>query len=311
MRSVEKAMNSRSYSGLIAAAVTPMLTDGSINVTAVPAIVERLIEDGVRGLYVCGSTGEGVSLTIGERKSVAEAYVQAAAGRLPVMVQVGHNSLAEAQELARHAQDCGASAVSATCPSYFRVDSIDTLVECMAEIACGSATLPFFYYHIPALTGNQLCMPTFLERAGQRIENLAGLKYTTPELHVYQRCQQVAAERFEIFWGTDEMLLPALACGASAAIGSTYNIAAPLYSTIVQAFEHNELERARDLQLQAIQMVAVMQQFPFHAALKAVMCMQGMEVGSCRWPLPQLAPDETSKLESQLRELGFFQWRTG
>ena len=111
--------------GLVAATYTPFKPDRSLDLAAVPDLVERLLTDGVDGLYVCGSTGEGVSLSTPERKQVTEAYIAAAADRMPVVVQVGHNSLAEARDLAAHAEAAGADATSAMPPSYFKPGIFD------------------------------------------------------------------------------------------------------------------------------------------------------------------------------------------
>lgn len=296
------------HHGLIAAALTPLAQDGSFNDKAVVPMVDRLISEGVRGLYVCGSTGEGVSLTTAERKSVAEAFVSAAAGRIPVFVQVGHNSLRDAADLAQHAASIGADNISATCPNYFKVGSIEVLVDCMLEIANAAPDRPFYYYHIPSLTGNQLSMPKFLHLASERIPNLAGIKYTTPELHVFEQCQRVLGSRFEIFWGTDEMLLPALAGGAKAAIGSTYNIAATLYNRIIDAFAAGEIDAAREMQALVIDMIAVLLDYPFHAAMKHVMRLRGMELGPCRLPQVALTEEQADALEARLRKIGYFDW---
>ena len=195
--------------GLIAATTTPLADDGALQLDAIGPMVDRLLESGVRGLYVCGSTGEGMSLTCDERKQVVEATVAAVAGRVPVIVQVGHNSLADARNLAAHAADAGADVISATCPSYFKVGDVPALVECMQEIAAGAEGLPFYYYHIPALTGSQIDVVEFLRRGGDRIANLVGLKYTTTLVHEYQSCARVDDGRFDIVWGCDEMLLAA------------------------------------------------------------------------------------------------------
>lgn len=296
------------FRGLIAATLTPLHPNGRLLPEKIAPMVEQLIQDGVSGLYVCGSTGEGVSLTTTERKTATEEFIAAAAKRIPVLVQVGHNSLEEARQLAVHAAQCGADAISATCPNYFKVHSIGSLVDCMVGLSRGAPQLPFFYYHIPSLTGNQLDMPQFLERAADSIENLAGLKYTTPELHVYLQCQQVCDQRFQVFWGTDEMLMPAVVCGATAAIGSTYSIAAPLYRRMWSAVQHQNLELARILQMRAIEMIAVLLDFPFHAALKATMKFQGLDLGTCRQPLQQLDGNQEQQLELRLREIGFFDW---
>jgi N-acetylneuraminate lyase len=294
--------------GLIAATTTPLHHDGSLDLDAIAPMIDRLIESGVAGLYVCGSTGEGMSLTCDERKGVVEASVDAAAGRVPVIVQVGHNSLADAKDLAAHAAGCGADIISATCPSYFKVGDVAMLVDCMQQIASAAPGIPFYYYHIPALTGSNIDVVGFLRRGADRIPNLVGMKYTATLLHEYQSCLNVDDGHFDIVWGCDEMLLGAWATGAQAAIGSTYNIAAPLYQRIIDAFELGDLGTARRLQFHSVSMVEVMKGFSFHAALKEVMKMLGMPGGPCRLPISGLSPQEARSLDQQLQSIGFFDW---
>ncbi|HDP34410.1 MAG TPA: hypothetical protein ENN29_04805 [Candidatus Hydrogenedentes bacterium] len=160
--------------GLIAAAFTPMNGNGGINLKLIPDIVAFLLKQNIRGLYVCGSTGEGPSLATREREQVAAAYVEAAAGRIPVIVQVGHNSVEEARRLAGHAASIGADAVSAVSPSYFLPENIAALVETFARIADAAPATPFYYYHIPRLSGLSLSPLSFLEKAQDRIPTLAG-----------------------------------------------------------------------------------------------------------------------------------------
>lgn len=294
--------------GLIAATCSPLDGAGRVRTDLVPSMMDRLLNDGVSGVYVCGSTGEGMSLTSAERMTIAEAWIEAAAGRVPVIVQVGHNSLQEACRLAEHAQQSGADVVSATCPSYFRIASVELLSDCMADIAASAPQCPFYYYHIPQLTGSALDMLAFLEHAGRQIPNLAGLKYTAPTIHEFQACRELTERRFDVVWGCDEMLLSARVAGARAAIGSTYNIAAPLYRRLLSAFDEGRLEDARQLQLCSVRMVRAMAQFPFHPALKEVLRAQGIDAGPCRLPLPRLAPADRDQLLSDLTAIGFFDW---
>ena len=300
-------MKTRKLEGLIAATYTPLNENGSVNLDAMPSMVEHLLSCGVSGIYICGSTGEGMSLSSDERKAIAKAYVEATNLRAPVIVQVGHNSLAEARQLAEHAQRIGADAISATCPSYFKVADASTLTECMAELAAGAPDLPFYYYHIPVLTGSTLDVVEFLSRAGDRIANLAGLKYTDTKLHEFQTCLELDNGRFDVLWGCDEMLLGALATGARGAIGSTYNIAAPLYHKIISEFESGNLEAARALQSQSIKMNRTLASFPFHPAMKEVLGMLGLPCGPCRLPQRRRAYDEVNLLRGQLNEIGFFE----
>jgi len=294
--------------GLIAAACTPFDDRGRLNTDRIPPMVDHLLEMGVSGFYVCGTTGEGASLTGQERREVASAFVEAVRGRLPVLVQVGHNSLLEACGLAEHAAACGATAISANAPSYFRVSKTETLVGCMAEVAASAPRLPFYYYHIPELTGCTVSMVDFLQHAPEAIPNFAGLKYSSPTVHEFQRLLAAHGSQFDFLWGCDEMLLSALVVGARGAVGSTYNIAAPLFRGIIEAWSDGEVERARGLQELAVEMVAALERRPFHPALKEVLKIQGLDCGACRMPLRTLDALEVESLKADLEVIGFFRW---
>jgi N-acetylneuraminate lyase len=292
--------------GLIAATYTPLRDDGSLNLDQVPKIVEYLEQRGIGGLYVCGSTGEGMSLTGAERRAVAEAYVAAAGGRLKTIIQVGHNSLAEARELAPHAGQIGADVISATAPSYFKVGTVDTLVDCMFEISSGAPQTPFYYYHIPSLTGAALDMVEFLTAASGRLPNLAGLKYTAPMVHEYQACLELDGGKFDVLWGCDEMFLSALVVGARGGIGSTYNIAAPLYGKLISAFRQGDLLEAGRLQSRSVQLIRTIYQYPFHPAMKEILKMLGLDCGPCRLPHPALTATQIQRLREDLAAINFF-----
>jgi len=294
--------------GIIPATYTPFRPDGGIDFDAIPPFVERLLGDGAAGLYVCGSTGEGVSLSSAERREVAAAFVQAARGRVPTIVHVGHDSLAEAADLAGHAAEIGASATSAMPPCYFPIRDAATAAECCAAIASAAPRLPFYYYHIPAMTGVAIDVVALLEQAAERIPNFAGVKYTAHTLHEFAECAAFDGGRFEMLSGYDEMLLPAVAVGARAAIGSTFNVAAPLYRRIIAAFEAGDLPTARTEQLRAVAMIRVLMRFPFHPAMKAVLAMIGPSCGTCRPPLPRLTGAEEGRLRESLEAIGFFSW---
>ncbi len=250
------------FNGLIAAPFTPFLEEGSPNLSAVGPYVEHLIADGVKGIFVCGSNGEGPNMTIEERMQVAEAFVQAVQKRISVFVHVGHSSIAESRKLAAHAQAIGADAISSVAAFYFKPASVVTLADCMAAIASAAPLLPFYYYHIPHLTGVGMDMVEFLRLGEERIPNLAGIKYTAPTLHEYQACLNYGDGKFDILFGTDEMLLPALSVGAKGAIGSTYNFAAPLYLKVKEAYQAGNREVARETMAFLVEMVRIILQFP-------------------------------------------------
>jgi N-acetylneuraminate lyase len=223
-------------------------------------------------------------------------------------VQVGHNSLAEARLLAADAADAGADAVSATCPSYFKISSARVLVDCMAHLAEAAGDLPFFYYHIPRMTAAAVDMPEFLEKSEGCIPNLVGIKFTEPAAHDYQTSLEYDGGRYDILWGSDEMLASAVAIGARGAVGSTYNIAPGLYRQILAAMLRGDMETARALQSHSVAMIRILARGAFLPAMKEVMGMIGMPCGGCRLPLGSLSAPQVSALRSDLEAIGFFDW---
>jgi len=294
--------------GLIAATFTPMHPDGSVDLAPVPAMVEGLLRNGITALYVCGSTGEGPSLTTEERERVAEAFVAAAAGRLPVMVQVGHNSVEDARRLAAHAASIGADAISAVSPSYFIPEGVAALVETLGRITDAAPDLPFYYYHIPRLSGVSLSPLAFLEAAPARMPSLAGVKFSCRDVEVMQACLAFDGGRFNILFGVDEMLLSGLAAGCHGAVGSTYNFLAPLYHEVMRRFAAGDLAGAQEHQLLAARMIAVILRRHANAGIKAAMTLAGMPCGPARLPLSPLTDAEIAGMRDELDALGFAEW---
>ncbi|NQU25367.1 MAG: dihydrodipicolinate synthase family protein, partial [Candidatus Nealsonbacteria bacterium] len=295
--------------GLVAAGFTPMKADGAVNPDRIPEVVEFLVGQPVDGIYVCGSTGEGPLLSTDERMAVAGAYVAAAAGRLPVVVQVGHSSLAEAQTLAAHAEQIGADAISAVAPYYFKPGSGDVLLDCLDEITSAAPKLPFYYYHVPAISGVDLDVIELLRQVPERVPSLVGVKYTAPTLDEMQQLIEYHGHRFDILHGRDEMLLAGLAVGAVGAIGSTYNFAAPLYRHLISAFEAGDLEQARQYQLLAVVMIRAVLECGGQAALKAAMSLVGPDCGPVRLPLVSLTAEQIAQLQHEFEAIGVFEWQ--
>lgn len=286
--------------GLVAATFTPMYEDGSVCLGRIESVVQHLIDRQVSGLYVCGTTGEGPSLSTEEREAVVGTYVAAVRGRIPVIVQVGHTSLEEAARLAKHAQDVGAQAISALAPWYFKPDSLTLLIDCLKPIAAAAPELPFYYYHLPSVTGIDFDMHAFLQAAGDHLPSLVGIKYSAPRIDQLQACVELEDGRYDILFGCDEMLLSALAVGVRGAVGSTYNFLAPLYGRLLEAFQANDLDQARRLQSQAVQIIRTVVRLRGVVGLKAAMKILGVDCGPCRLPLQTVQADELEQLRREL-----------
>lgn len=293
--------------GLIAATFGTFKEDGSLNLSVVPALVDKLIGEGISGVFVCGTNGEGPNLTVEERMKVAEAYIAAANKRVKVWVHVGHTSISESRKLAAHAASAGADAISSVAAFYFKPANVQQLVSSMAMIAAAAPSLPFYYYHLPVLTGVAMDMVEFLRLGEEAIPNLAGIKYTAHTQHEFQACLNYKDGKFDVLYGYDEMLLGALMVGAKGAIGSTYTFAAPLYLRMMEAFKASRLEEARDLQLQSVEMIRRFVKYSPIPAQRAITKMLGYDLGSCRLPLVSLTDKEYGNLKDMLDEMQFFE----
>ncbi len=295
--------------GLVAAPFTPFHPDGELNLAAVPRQAELLAHNGVRGAFVCGTTGEGHSLTVAERREVALAWRRALdPARVKLVVHVGHLSLRESRALAAHAQEIGADAIATIAPSFFKPPGVAELVGWCRQVAAAAPNLPFYYYHMPAMTGVTIPVADFLQQAGDQIPTLVGIKFTHEDLFDYGRSGQVAGGRYAMLFGRDEILLAGLSLGAEGAVGSTYNFAAPLYHRIIAAFERGDLKAARAEQSRAQAFISILHRHGGLVAGKAAMRFVGVDCGGVRPPLRPLSPEQQQHLRRDLEDAGFFEY---
>jgi N-acetylneuraminate lyase len=295
--------------GLVAAAHTPFSNDGSLSLAIVEKQAAHLLVNHVKFAFIGGTTGEGHSLTLDERRALTQRWCEVAQGsELKIIVHVGANCLADARTLAAQAQTLGAAAIAALSPSYFKPRSLDALIACCADIAAAAPGTPFYYYDIPAWTGVSFPMPEFLEHAADRIPTLAGLKFTNPDLMAYQFCLQAGDGRWDVPFGVDEHCLGALAMGAKGAVGSGFNFAAPVYRRLLEAFAAGDLTAARVEQWHGVQLIQLFVRYGYLGAAKAAMKMLGVDVGPARLPNGRLDPAQHAALRADLEKLGFFDW---
>ncbi|HRE82938.1 MAG TPA: dihydrodipicolinate synthase family protein [Opitutaceae bacterium] len=292
--------------GLIAAPHTPFRADGALDLSVVPRQATLLARNGVTGAFICGTTGEGHSLTVSERQQVASAWRSATPTGLQLIVHVGHLCLAESCALARHAAEIGADAIATIAPSFFKPTGVAELVEYCRQIAAAAPQLPFYYYHMPAMTGVSIPVAEFLPAAARVIPTLAGIKFTHEDLFDYGRSSEFEKGRYTMLFGRDEILLAGLSLGATGAVGSTYNYASPLFLNLMKAFAAGDIATARREQARAREFITVLNQYGGLAAGKAAMKLIGVDCGPVRLPLRQLTSSQEQSLRQGLDEIGFF-----
>ncbi len=295
--------------GLIAAPYTPLDASGEVDLGKIGAQAESLHKNGVKGGFVCGTSGEGPSLTSEERMSLVAEWTRTAPDGFKVIAHAGHASVAEARRLAAHAAEVGTWAVAAQAPYYNKPRDVSMLVDFLARVAEAAPELPFYYYHIPSWTGFDCSLVEFLSRAGERIPNFVGVKYTNSDLQDFRQGMVASDGRHDLLFGCDELLIFGLTAGARGAVGSTFNYAAPLYLELIEAFDKGNLERARRLQDQSMEMVRILYNVPdcdFIGVARAALKIVGMDCGPARSPIKNPTPEQVKKLEVDLREIGFF-----
>ena len=294
--------------GLIAAPFTPMHPDGSLNLELIPQYAAFLARNGVTGVYICGSTGESPSLTQQEKKSLMESWAVYSPSNLQVLANIGDTTIGHAAELMRYAHRLGLAGVGAVGPYYFKPASVELLVDYCAKIAAVEPEMPFYYYHIPELTGVHFPMHEFLEMAAVQIPNLAGMKFSHNNLMEFNQCVRAADGVFDLYWGRDEVLLSALVLGGIGGVGSTYNYAAPLYHQIIAAFEDGDMKSARSLQEKAIDMVSLLGKYGGLGTGKAFMKLVGIDCGNFRTPVRNVGNRELDQLHADLDKIGFWEF---
>ena len=294
--------------GLIDAPFTPFDSKGEVNYDIIPEYAALLARNGLKGVFINGSSGEGYMLTEEERMKLAEAWIAAVPKDFKVIVHVGSTCVKSSRRLAEHAQKCGAWGIGAMAPPFPKVGRIEELVKYCEEIACGAPNLPFYFYHIPAFNGAFLSMYDFLCAVDGRIPNFAGIKYTFESIYEYNRCRRYKDGKFDMLHGQDETILPCLAMGgAQGGIGGTTNYNGRCLVGILDAWAEGDLEKARELQNYAQDVIDVICHFRGNiVGGKRIMKLIGLDLGPNRTPFQNITEEEEQRLRAELEAIDFF-----
>jgi len=294
--------------GLINAPFTPFNEDGELNLEPIEAYCKMLVKNGMKGVFINGSSGEGYLLTEDERKLLAEKWLSVAPKDFKVIVHVGSTCLKMSRNLAKHAQQAGAWGTGAMASPFPKVGRIEDLVRYCEQIADAAPELPFYFYHIPALSGVFLPMLPFLQAVDGRIPNFAGIKYTYESLYEYNQCRLYKNGKFDMLHGQDETILPCLAMGgAQGGIGGTTNYNGRELAGIIEAWEKGELETAREKQNFSQKVINVICNYRGNiVGGKRIMKLIGLDMGPNRVPFNNMTDQEEKAMKAELEEIGFF-----
>lgn len=284
--------------GIYPALLTPLRPDGTLHPQALEASLQRIYDAGCHGVYVAGSTGEGLLLDPELREQLVAATVRSTPAGRQVIAHVGANSTATAVRLARHAEQSGAHAISSIAPpGPFSFEDIETYYRDLAA----STSLPLILYFFPA-SAPAVSTYAHLERLCA-IPSVAGVKFTSFDLFTLSR---IPALLGKFVWnGHDEVLAAGLLMGACGGVGSIYNLEPELFLGIYEAAQRADWQEAKRLQDRANQLIAIVLQFPLFPALKQILTWRGLHVGVCVPPRRPLTADQELSLRNQLKAADF------
>lgn len=302
-------MKFEKITGLIDAPFTPFDKNGEVNLEPIAAYAQMLQKNGLVGVFINGSSGEGYMLTEQERMLLAEKWVSVAPEGFKVIVHVGSTCVKQSHKLAQHAQEIGAFGVGAMASPFPKAGRVEELVKYCEEIACGAPDLPFYFYHIPALSGVFLPMLPFLKAVDGRIPNFAGIKYTFESIYEYNQCRLYAGGKFDMLHGQDETILPALAMGgAQGGIGGTTNYNGRELVGIIDAWNAGDLETAREKQNFSQDVINVIVNYRGNiVGGKRIMKLIGLDLGINRTPFQNMTDAEEEAMRKELEAINFFE----
>lgn len=285
-------------SGIIPALITPFNDDYSVNYDSIKKLVNLLIAKGVNGFYVCGSTGESFLLEKEERKKILETVINETAGRVPVIAHVGDIWADRAGELAAHAAQAGADAVSAVPPFYFKF-TFEEIAE-YYKIIQNAAKLPLIVYNIPVLSGVSVTS----ENIGLIMAacDVFGVKFTCIDMFELSRLRKKYPELC-LLSGFDEIFINALPVGIQGAIGSTYNIMPEKFLEILNRFNSGDMAGAADIQSEANEIIEALIKTDVKTGIKYILSKQGIPCGACRRPFAALDDEKKALLDSIMKKL--------
>ena len=300
----------KKISGLINAPFTPFTPDGKeVNYDIIPQYAEMLHKNGLVGVFINGSSGEGYMLTDEERIKLAEAWKNAIKwDNFDLIVHVGSTCVKSSQKLAEHAQAIGAMGIGAMAPPFPKVGRVEELVAYCKEIASGAPNLPFYFYHIPVFIGAYLSMMDFMQLMEKEVQNFAGIKYTYESLYEYNQCMLYKDGKYDMLHGQDETILSALVMGgAKGGISGTANYNGIGLVNILKAWEAGDIATAVKHQNYAQDVINVIAKYRGNiVAGKRIMKMIGLDMGPNRIPFRNIEPAEETAIREGLEAIDFF-----
>lgn len=291
MRNLEK------YEGVIPAFYACLDENGQVDAEGVQALTRYFIEKGVKGIYVNGSSGECIYLTVPERKKVLENVMKANDGSLTVIAHVACNSTEESKELARHAEQLGVDAIASIPPIYFKLPEY-AIAQYWNDISSAAPNTDFVIYNIPQLAGVALTPSLYAEM--RKNPRVIGVKNSSMPVQDIQMFCADGKDDHIVFNGPDEQFISGRLMGAKAGIGGTYGVMPELFLKMDECLKNKDLDTARAIQYDVNEIIYKMcsAHGNMYAVIKAILKKnENLDLGSVKAPLAPLCEADMAIVE--------------
>ena len=292
------------FEGAGVAIVTPFTADGAVNYDKLAEILDFQINHKTDAIIICGTTGEGSTLTMEEHKECIRFTVKHVAGRVPVIAGTGSNCTETAIELSREAEKDGADALLIVTP-YYNKATQKGLVEHYSLIA-QSVSLPIVMYNVPSRTGTNIQPATAVEIA-KRNANVVAIKEASGNISQVAQLAQLSHEAgdvLDIYSGNDDEVIPLLSLGGKGVISVLSNVMPEETHNMVMDYLHGDQQKAREFQLAAVPLIKALFCEVNPIPVKTAMNLMGMEAGPLRRPLCEMEPQNLETLKKALKAMG-------
>ncbi|AEF17686.1 MULTISPECIES: 4-hydroxy-tetrahydrodipicolinate synthase [Thermoanaerobacterium] len=288
------------FKGSGVALVTPFTEDG-VNFNKLEELLEWHIKEGTDAIIICGTTGESSTMTDKERMDTIKFAVDKVNGRIPVIAGTGSNDTRHSIELSKYASSVGADALLVITPYYNKTTQAG-LVKHFTEIA-KNVDKPIIIYNVPSRTGMNVKPETYLEIC-KYVDNVVGVKEASSDIVQIAEIARIMGDKFEIYSGNDDQVVPILSLGGIGVISVTANIVPQKIHEMVMLFLNGDIEAARKLQLELNPLNSVMFIETNPIPVKTAMNLMGFNVGPLRLPLVDMSEKNLNALKTTLKEFG-------
>ena len=285
------------YQGIIPAFYACYDDEGNISVERTKELTRYFIKKGVKGVYVCGSSGECIYQSKEERKQTLEAVMSEAKGKLTVIAHVACNNTADSMELAAHAESLGVDAIASIPPIYFKLPE-HAIAQYWNDISSAAPNTDFVIYNIPQLAGVALTMPLFREM--RKNPRVAAVKNSSMPVQDIQMFKMEGGPDFVVFNGPDEQFISGRAMGADGGIGGTYAVMPELLLKADELLKVGKVKEAAEVQyaIDAIIYAMCACKGNLYAVMKEILRIrENLDIGGVRKPLPNLFPEDMDQVK--------------